>query len=106
MGIDVQPDPQPKRNVFIRSDQYNFIRAGVPSVKVDFGYRKGSEEEEIETKWLAERYHAPSDDINQPVAKEAAGTFVTLVDRLIERLANADARPAWKPESFFRRYAQ
>jgi hypothetical protein len=31
---------------------------------------------------------------------------VTLVDRLIERLANADARPAWKPESFFRRYAQ
>ena len=106
MGIDVQPDPQPKRNVFIRSDQYNFIRAGVPSVKVDFGYRKGSKEEEIETKWLAERYHAPSDDINQPVAKEAAGTFVTRVDRLIERLANADARPAWKPESFFRRYAQ
>ena len=27
MGIDMQPDPQPKRNVFIRSDQYNFIRA-------------------------------------------------------------------------------
>jgi Zn-dependent M28 family amino/carboxypeptidase len=106
MGIEVQSDPEPQRNVFIRSDQYNFIRRGIPSVMVAFGYGKGSPEEAIVGKWLAQRYHAPSDDVNQPVDKAAAGQFVVLVEKLIERIADADTKPAWKPESFFRRYAQ
>jgi Zn-dependent M28 family amino/carboxypeptidase len=106
MGIEVQPDPQPQRNVFIRSDQYNFILRGIPSVMVDFGNRKGSPDEALHTKWLTERYHAPSDDVNQPVDKAAAGQFVVLVEKLIERIADADSKPAWKPESFFRRYVQ
>jgi hypothetical protein len=105
MGVEIQPDPEPKRNVFIRSDQYNFIRHGIPSVMVDFGNRKGSKEEEIQKRWLAERYHAPSDDLNQPVDKQAAGMFDELVGRLIERVANANAKPEWKETSFFRRYA-
>jgi len=105
MGIKVQPDPEPVRNVFIRSDQYNFIRHGIPSVMVDIGNEKGSKEAAIEKKWLTERYHAPSDDVSQPVDKQAAGTFNLLVGRLIERVADAEARPAWKPNSFFRRYA-
>jgi Zn-dependent M28 family amino/carboxypeptidase len=105
MGIKVQPDPEPVRNVFIRSDQYNFIRHGVPSVMLAFGNEKGSKEEAIEKKWLTERYHAPSDDLNQPVDKQAAATFNVFVERLIERVANADTRPSWKSNSFFRRYA-
>ncbi len=32
LGVKVQPDPEPLRNLFVRSDQYNFIRHGVPSV--------------------------------------------------------------------------
>jgi Zn-dependent M28 family amino/carboxypeptidase len=104
MGIKTQPDPEPVRNVFIRSDQYNFVRLGIPSVMVDFGNEKGSKEEAIEKKWLADRYHAPSDDLDQPVDKQAAARFNLLVEELIERIANADARPSWKPTSFFRRY--
>ena len=104
MGIKTQPDPEPVRNVFIRSDQYNFVRQGIPSVMVDFGNEKGSKEEAIEKKWLADRYHAPSDDLDQPVDKQAAARFNLLVEELIERIANADARPSWKPTSFFRRY--
>ncbi len=30
-GVEVQPDPEPLRNLFIRSDQYSFIKQGVPS---------------------------------------------------------------------------
>jgi len=30
MGIKVQRDPDPVRNIFIRSDQYNFVRRGFP----------------------------------------------------------------------------
>jgi Zn-dependent M28 family amino/carboxypeptidase len=104
MGIKAQPDPEPVRNIFIRSDQYNFVRRGIPSVMVDIGNEKGSPEAAIEKKWLTERYHAPSDDLDQPVDKQAAAKFNVLVETLIERIANADARPSWKANSFFRRY--
>jgi len=73
---------------------------------VNCGYRKGSPEEAIDTKWLAERYYAPSDDLNQPVDKAAAGQFVVLVEKVIERVADADTKPGWKPESIFGRNAQ
>jgi hypothetical protein len=46
LDVEVQDDPAPQRNVFIRSDQYSFIRAGVPSLMMDVGYKKGSKEEE------------------------------------------------------------
>jgi Zn-dependent M28 family amino/carboxypeptidase len=105
MGIKVQRDPDPVRNIFIRSDQYNFVRRGIPSVMLKFGNEKGSQEEAIEKKWLTERYHAPSDDLNQPVDKQAAATFNLVMEELVERVANTDARPSWKPNSFFRRYA-
>jgi Peptidase family M28 len=32
-GIQVQPDPEPLRNSFIRSDQYSFIREGIPALR-------------------------------------------------------------------------
>ena len=103
-GVSVEPDPEPARNVFIRSDQYNFVRHGIPSLMPAFGTVKGSPEEATLRKWNTERYHAVSDDLNQPVDKPAAGEFNQLIARLVERVANADAKPAWKPNSFFRRF--
>ena len=44
-GVAVQADKEPERNLFIRSDQYNFIRQGVPALAFKFGYEKGSPEE-------------------------------------------------------------
>jgi hypothetical protein len=75
LTIEVQDDPAPQRNVFIRSDQYRFIPQGVPSLMVAFGNKKGSSEEQIEQDWLKNRYHAPSDDLNQPVDRQAAGEY-------------------------------
>jgi Zn-dependent M28 family amino/carboxypeptidase len=104
-GIDVQPDPEPIRNSFIRSDQYSFIKEGVPALALKDGYLKGSPEEKTFKTWLTERYHAPSDDLNQPVDKEAAGLFDVVVSELLERVADRDTKPAWYEKSFFRRYA-
>lgn len=104
MGIRIQTDPQPARNIFIRSDQYSFVKQGIPAIFPNFGTEKGSKEEALENKWLAERYHAPSDDLNQPVDKAAAAKFNELIEHLVVRVANADAKPTWKPTSFFKRY--
>jgi hypothetical protein len=106
LGIRIQPDPEPQRNVFIRSDQYSFIRKGIPALTMKVGYTPGSPEEKIAKTWLAERYHAPSDDINQPVDKVAAGKFDHLVASLLMRIADEKQRPEWRVDSFFRRFKQ
>ncbi len=105
LGVRVQPDPQPVRNAFIRSDQYNFIRHGVPSLAMQVGFDPGSPEQRIFKDWLTERYHAPSDDTNQPVDLSAAAGFEEILLGLIRAVANDPQRPAWKVDSFFRRYA-
>jgi Zn-dependent M28 family amino/carboxypeptidase len=104
-GVRVQPDPEPLRNTFIRSDQYNFIRHGIPAVKLDAGYDPGSPEQKILKDWLTNRYHAPSDDLAQPIDSASAGLYEEIIRQLLISVANTDARPAWKPDSFFRRYA-
>ncbi len=105
-GVEPQADPEPKRNRFIRSDQYSFIRQGVPSLALKVGFDKGTPEEQLIKNWLKDRYHAPSDDVKQPVDKQAAGEFNELVAKLLERIANRDERPRWKETSFFKRFAE
>ncbi len=103
-GIGAQPDPEPLRNLFVRSDQYSFIREGVPSLAMKVGFEKGSPEETIEKKWLTDRYHAPSDDLDQPVDLAAAGKFEDIVRDITLDVANSDSPPHWKADSFFRRF--
>jgi len=100
-----QADPEPLRNIFIRSDQYSFIKKGVPSIMMDVSYEPGSPEQKIFKEWLTNRYHAPSDDANQPVDLQAAALYEEIVRRLLIETANAPARPQWHADSFFRRYA-
>jgi hypothetical protein len=42
------------------------------------GYEPNSPEAAIAAKWTAERYHAPSDDLNQPIDMSAAGAYVAV----------------------------
>jgi len=105
-GAKAVPDPEPLRNLFVRSDQYNFIRRGIPSVIMDVFYEPNSPEAKIFKDWLTQRYHAPSDDVNQPVDLHAAALYEEIVRRLLLDTANATDRPQWKPDSFFKRYAE
>jgi Zn-dependent M28 family amino/carboxypeptidase len=104
-GVHVQPDPQPLRHAFIRSDQYNFVRHGIPAVKLDLGFDPGSPDEQVFKDWLTNRYHAPSDDLSQPVDLNSAATYEEIIRQLLVTIANAEAKPEWHKDSFFRRYA-
>ena len=104
LGVRPIPDPEPLRNLFIRSDQYNFIRHGIPSIKFDVGFEPATPEAQISKDWLTRRYHAPSDDTGQPVDLGAAALYEEIVRRLLVEVANDGARPRWHPDSFFRRY--
>jgi Zn-dependent M28 family amino/carboxypeptidase len=106
LTLTVQADPEPQRNRFIRSDQYSFIRAGIPALAMKVGYDPNTPEAEIAQKWTADRYHAPSDDVHQPVDLQAADTFVNVVRLLALRIANRIDRPKWNDTSFFKRFAR
>src|ERR1700682_990572 len=105
-GVRVQPDLQPLRNSFIRSDQYNFVRHGIPSLNMEIGFVPDSPEQKIFKDWLTNHYHAPSDDINQRVDLAAAALYEEIMRKLLISVANDNARPQWKADSFFRRYAK
>src|SRR5258708_6602104 len=75
VGVAVQMDNEPEQNRFIRSDQYSFIKRGIPALAFKFGYAAGSPQEQVRKDWVRDRYHKPSDDLDQPIDKAAAALF-------------------------------
>ena len=42
LAIEVLSDPEPERNAFVRSDQYSFIKTGVPALSLKVGFTRDS----------------------------------------------------------------
>jgi peptidase M28-like protein len=106
VGMQVQTDPQPQRNRFIRSDQYSFIRQGIPALATKVGFTAGSPEAEFEKQWTAARYHAVGDDLTQPVDFGAIGRYEDMLRRLTVRVANRAQPPRWLESSVFSQLAR
>jgi Zn-dependent M28 family amino/carboxypeptidase len=98
--VEMQDDPQPERNIFIRSDQYNFAIHGIPALMCAVGSKPGSKDAQTEKQWLTTRYHAPSDDVNQPVDLDAATLYNELMLDTAIKVADNPQRPTWNPTSF------
>ncbi|MCT2558880.1 M28 family peptidase [Tsuneonella sp. YG55] len=99
MGIVPQDDPEPERNLIRRTDHWPFIQAGIPAVNFVFGFAPGSASEAVYREWYRTGYHKPQDDVNQPIDWQAAADFNRFFYALVDRVANADAAPAWLPDS-------
>jgi len=103
LGIELGPDPFPQEVFFVRSDQYSFVRRGVPSLFVFMGLRSdsGVDAPARFREWLATRYHTPQDDLGQPMVIEGGARQAQLNLLVGLAVANADERPAWKAGDFF-----
>jgi len=99
LGVAVQRDPEPERNLLSRSDNWPFMQAGVPATGFVFGYRPGSKSEQIYRQWYRTGYHKPQDDLNQPMDWKAAADFNRFFYKLVERVADKPEAPAWKTQS-------
>jgi hypothetical protein len=97
-------DPEPDRNSFIRTDQYSFVQAGVPSLAMKFGWTMGSPEYKAWRAWLAQRYHSTDDNLTQPVDLVAAAQFNSFFADLARSVADDPGRPQYVHTSFFRRF--
>jgi hypothetical protein len=103
-GVKIEPDPKPAQTYFVRSDQYNLVRAGVPALFVEIGSGGDSALDRRLQLWMRNRYHAPSDDVRQPIDFAAADGFNRLLLRFCRDVADRPERARWKRDSFFRRY--
>ncbi len=104
LGLKVSPDPEPDQNYFIRADQYSFVRQGVPSVFITEG--EEARDPKVNAKkfyeeWIANRYHAPSDDMKQPMDLNASVQFMQIDFLVGYDVAQEPQRPTWKPGDFF-----
>jgi Zn-dependent M28 family amino/carboxypeptidase len=103
-GFEYIPDPFPDQVYFIRSDQYSFVRQGIPSVYLAEGI--GSSDPVVDGRavldvFFAEHYHQPSDDLSQPIEWETALRFSRAGARIGYRIAMEDQRPTWNEGDFF-----
>lgn len=104
--VGTQLDPQPEKNYFVRSDQYSFIAKGVPALFMFVAHENNDKDgAKIFKDWNTNRYHSPSDDINQPVNHEAALLFSKITQDIMVKVANQANRPRWNNDSFFKRFA-
>jgi Zn-dependent M28 family amino/carboxypeptidase len=99
--VEVITDPEPERNAFVRSDQFSFIRRGIPALSLKAGFVRGSPEHKKVLAWRRDRYHGVADDLTQPVNRDAAAAFNQLYVQLVTQVANRPTRPAWNADSQF-----
>jgi Zn-dependent M28 family amino/carboxypeptidase len=104
-GVKLVPDPEPDHLVFVRSDQYNFVRKGTPAIRLQMSPAPGTAEEATRKQWFSQRYHAQADDLDQPVDLAAAEAYTRLVYQFALRVADQQAKPQWKKSSYFARFA-
>jgi hypothetical protein len=104
IGVDLSPDPFPEEVVFVRSDQYAFIRAGIPAIYLDGGTvsADGVRDPKLALrKFLREHYHQPSDEATLPIAYGDALRLAKLNARIGQLVGDTTARPKWNAGDFF-----
>jgi hypothetical protein len=102
LNLSIESDPEPTEGRFVRSDQYSFVKAGIPALHVKFGHINSNKNlaEDVK-KWRAAHYHRPSDQIENGFVWSASRKYAQ-VNFLISYMAAQDKkRVAWKKDDFF-----
>lgn len=103
-GYRLSADPAPEEVSFIRSDQFSFIRQGIPAIVLGAGEQARDHRTDaaaLKREYRAKHYHQPSDDLSLPMDFDAAAGLARVDLRLVLDIANAPTRPAWKQGDFF-----
>tara|TARA_R110002020_G_scaffold114595_6_gene263731 strand:- start:11593 stop:13242 length:1650 start_codon:yes stop_codon:yes gene_type:complete len=106
LGIGLTADPKPEEVVFVRSDQYAFVRKGIPAVYLDAGIKARSPDVDalaLYEDFLTGHYHQPSDETALPIHYPSAARLAMLNAAIGRRVGDAEQKPRWKDGDFFGR---
>ncbi len=105
LNLEVREDHVPEQVRFTRSDQYSFIREGIPALHIKYGLKTDNSSIDLKKKiddWTKEHYHKPSDEYREDAFDfDAAVTYVQLNFLIGYQVANATKRPEWNKGDFF-----
>ena len=105
-GRYVQPDPEPEKGYFYRSDHFAFAKEGVPALYTGRGIDHVEHGEEFgraqRQDYVANRYHKPSDEYDE--SWDLTGAIEDLILSFLtgHKVADSDIFPAWKEGTEFK----
>lgn len=97
IGARHVPDPIPERGNLALSDQYPFLRAGIPVLFPNPGPRDpatGAAEHPAWTAYETHSYHQPSDETSLPIRWDVAARWARYIEGTLAHIADG-SRPEW-----------
>jgi len=94
----------PEEVIFIRSDQYSFVKQGVPAVFKSAGMQSADPKVDgsaVFHKWISSIYHTPKDDMSQQFYFDSAARSAGLFFLVGLEVAQQAERPTWNEGDFF-----
>jgi hypothetical protein len=107
LGLQMGPDPHPEQFFFVRSDQYSFVKQGIPAAQILRGEGGMSDAQKKSTaEFWKGRYHQPQDEYEpnrdwRPFAEMVRYDFLLGLS-----IAQRADRPTWNANSVFRRFPE
>ena len=105
-GRRIDPDPEPEKGYYYRSDHFELAKRGVPMIypgagidHVEHGAEWGRAQND---KYLAERYHMPTDEFDETWDLSGAVADVRLYYAVGAAVAGSDGWPNWNEGTEFR----
>lgn len=105
-GLEVSSIPEDyfyESESISRSDQFSFMKAGIPSILLTEGlnYKNTTYQQGLDRliQWTETVYHTPFDDLNQNLNFNAAQQHTRLIFKFSLLLANKTDPPQWNPGS-------
>jgi hypothetical protein len=104
LGLEVEKDPEPNENRFVRSDQYSFVMNRIPALHIKYGTKSnvpGFNLTEFVKQWRAKFYHQAADGMDGIFNFAAAKTYVQLNFLISYSIAQTFKRPNWNEGDLF-----
>ena len=104
LGYRLSPDPNPEEVALVRSDEFSFVRRGIPAITLQAGNQSKDSKIDmaaLKAEFRQRHYHQPSDDLSLPMDFAAAVDLTRINRRLVLEVANAQTRPRWRAGDFF-----
>ena len=100
-GLETAPDPIPAEVVFVRSDQFSFVKQGIPAIFPVSGNDGSADGTSEVGHWRVDHYHSPNDDMSQPFDWPSGARFTSMAFWAAWIAADSPHAPAWNPGDFF-----
>lgn len=103
-GLQILPVQKPERGLFAFTDQFSFVRQGIPALYVHEGPEAvdpSIDATGIFEDYLAHTYHSPRDDLSLPIDLQVLARLARVNASICSLIANDPHRPEWRPEDFF-----